>query len=390
MARKRKLDNQFIGLFLVAFGVFVIAMFFISYYLFTYVEPTSQYFQSYNKVISNELSDIIEEQKKMNEEFTKASKDKSFTLEKPYIKQNPYGLNPLSAMIIFNTEESVKTKITINGREVTTMDATTKHIVPVYGLYANFENEVTLELSDGNTKSYQIVTGPYNDDLGDIKLKRYVKKDQFLMVVGNTNKNDSNLRAFDSYGNLLLYLDLDYVNGVSYYKNRIYVSYSSANAFTNGLDTLKLEMDYLGQLYSISTNTDDINKKSNLDIDGPYIYQVYDLYTNYLTSYEFVEPYDYTVDTKGSRYNLSTIKDELLNAKSYDKKVNIYLNGDYINFDFKKDKYVMLIMVFKNSNYVKQYNITNSKMIKVKRDRDVSLYAYIDGTYYSLLTTLKN
>ena len=210
------------------------------------------------------------------------------------------------------------------------------------------------------------------------------------MVVGNTNKNDSNLRAFDSYGNLLLYLDLDYINGVSYYKNRIYVSYSVANTYTNSLDTLKLEMDYLGQIYSISTNTDDINKKSNLDIDGPYIYQTYDLFTNYLTSYDFVEPYDYTPDTKGSRYSLSSIKDELLNAKSYKNKVNIYLNGDYINFDFKKDKYVMLIMVFKNSSYVQQYNITNANMIKVKRDRDVSLYAYIDGTYYSLLTTLKN
>ena len=390
MARQRKREKQFIGLFLVAFLVFVIAMFFISYYVLTYVEPTNKYFQAYNKVINNELSDMVREQKKMNEEFAKAKKNKSFTFENPYIKQNPYGINPLSALIIFTTDENLKTKITINGNEVTTMEATKQHVVPVYGLYANFENEVTLELSDGSKRTYEIITAPYNDDLGDIRLNRYVKKNQFLMVVGDLNKNDSNLRGFDYYGNLLLYLDLDYINGVSYYKNRIYVSYNSANANTNGLETLKLEMDYLGQIYSISNKTDDINKKSNLDINGPYIYQTYDLYNNYLTTYDFVEPYDYTPNTEGNVYAISSMKEELDNAKAYDKKVNIYNNGNYVSFDFKEDKYVIVIMVFKDSNFVQQYTVTNKNMIKVRKDRDVSLYAYIDGKYYSLLTTLKN
>ena len=40
-----------------------------------------------------------------------------YTLEKPYIKLNPYLINPLSAVVAFRTEEETAVTVTIFGKE---------------------------------------------------------------------------------------------------------------------------------------------------------------------------------------------------------------------------------------------------------------------------------
>ena len=68
---------------------------------------------------------------------------------------NPFGNSPLTALILFETNNKVKPIITIKGKdELSTFthvfNSNRKHYLPVYGLYADCENEVVIEYMDGN------------------------------------------------------------------------------------------------------------------------------------------------------------------------------------------------------------------------------------------------
>ena len=66
-----------------------------------------------------------------------------YTLEKPYIKLNPYLINPLSAVVAFRTEEETAVTVTIFGKEnkgtiVHTFPRKKEHILPILGLYGGY------------------------------------------------------------------------------------------------------------------------------------------------------------------------------------------------------------------------------------------------------------
>ncbi len=71
---------------------------------------------------------------------------------------NPFGLAPLTAMCVFNTETACKVRYTIQGDipetsvSETTLSLSTKHQIPIWGLYPGKANSVHLELLDENNK----------------------------------------------------------------------------------------------------------------------------------------------------------------------------------------------------------------------------------------------
>ena len=50
-----------------SFILFAIAMVYVSYYVVNYVNTNNQYFKNYNKVVTNELANLIDKQKAMDE-----------------------------------------------------------------------------------------------------------------------------------------------------------------------------------------------------------------------------------------------------------------------------------------------------------------------------------
>lgn len=74
----------------------------------------------------------------------------------PLTVVNPYGMSPLTAVVLFQTEEPCKVRMTVEGHSDATdvtgdvTDVTTMHRVPVVGLYAGEMNNVTLTLLDAN------------------------------------------------------------------------------------------------------------------------------------------------------------------------------------------------------------------------------------------------
>ena len=81
----------------------------------------------------------------------KAPRSSKYTLTSPYVKVNPYGTSPLSALVTFKTSNNVKVTYTVVGKTDKTSITntvkggyTTSHQVPVVGLYADTTNTVKI------------------------------------------------------------------------------------------------------------------------------------------------------------------------------------------------------------------------------------------------------
>lgn len=76
-----------------------------------------------------------------------------FTFDHMFLIRNPYGESPLTALALFETEQSCQLRVTTKGKTrdtdyVVVLPAAKKHRVPIFGLYPNWENKVLIELLD--------------------------------------------------------------------------------------------------------------------------------------------------------------------------------------------------------------------------------------------------
>ena len=96
-------------------------------------------------------------EKEMLEEFEKGN----YTLENPMVKYNAYFINPLSAVVLFKTEEEVAVTVRVLGKtkEATiahTFPKAKTHILPVLGLYSDYENTIEIEAYRGHKTTLKI------------------------------------------------------------------------------------------------------------------------------------------------------------------------------------------------------------------------------------------
>lgn len=81
-----------------------------------------------------------------------------FTFETMLVVSNPYGLTPLCAVVLFETETDCYVRYTVRGKvpscdfTYTTERFVSRHRVPVFGLYAAGQNPVNMELLDADGK----------------------------------------------------------------------------------------------------------------------------------------------------------------------------------------------------------------------------------------------
>ncbi len=87
-----------------------------------------------------------------------------YTLENPLVVVNPYGTAPLSALVLFETEEEVSVDVVVKGKEASEniehsfRQEETDHVIPVYGLYGG-ANTVEITTSAGDSSEIAINTG---------------------------------------------------------------------------------------------------------------------------------------------------------------------------------------------------------------------------------------
>lgn len=176
----------------------------------------------------------------------------SYTAENPKIVLNPYDISPLSALLIFETKDLTSPTITITGKtqETTitnTFTSAKKHLIPVYGLYPDTNNEVLLTVN-GKTTKLLIQTEKLPDDF---ILPTSVEK---TGTIGNelffvTPSSKGYTAAYDSNGDVRWYLKGNFIWNIQKLKNGHLLLSSNRLInppyYTTGL----LEMDLLGKIY---------------------------------------------------------------------------------------------------------------------------------------------
>lgn len=108
---------------------------------------------------------IIERQYAAEQAFLAEFEAGSYTLTSPLVKLNPYEFCPLTAVVLFETPAASEATITVLGKEAEgnithRFPATKKHILPIYGLYADYENTVEIVLGNGEKSTIKIQTEP--------------------------------------------------------------------------------------------------------------------------------------------------------------------------------------------------------------------------------------
>lgn len=92
-------------------------------------------------------------------EIEKKFKVNGYTLDNSNIILNPYGNSPLTALILFETEQELDVKVTITGKDklttyTHTFSKTKEHYLPIYGLYADSNNKIIIECGNNKKEIY--------------------------------------------------------------------------------------------------------------------------------------------------------------------------------------------------------------------------------------------
>lgn len=212
---------------------------------------------------------------KQTKSYAKIVKSTTRTLNNAYVKVNPYGTSPLTALMIFKTDQVAKVTYTVVGKtDNTSITNTVKgykttHQVPIVGLYANYSNQVqvTLTYKDGTTeqKTFTIKTGKLPKNLRQTKIT-VSKSNKSKMQIGNNeltyiNKTSEEPFAVDADGNIRWYSTL--------YSRHTFVQLSNGHLLiqnrTNGNKgsyNVLSETDYLGRIYRRYRFSDKLGKSS--------------------------------------------------------------------------------------------------------------------------------
>ena len=192
---------------------------------------------------------LMTEQQELEKEFT----SKGYTLDNPNIIVDPYHNSPLTALVIFETEESLSPTVTIEGSdELTTytheFSKTKTHYLPIYGLYPDKENKVIIEC--GNDKQeITIKTDPLPEDF---ILPTSVEKEEDKLtndLYFFTPSSNGYTCAYDTNGDVRWYL----TNTATWEINRLengHLLVSTERVVNQPYYLTGLyEMDMLGKIY---------------------------------------------------------------------------------------------------------------------------------------------
>ena len=201
----------------------------------------------------NEVENVVSLMEKQIQDENKLEIS-GYTLDDPNVVLNPYEISPLTALVIFETDEEVSPEVTIHGdSDLTTYTHTfakgTEHYLPIYGLYAGRENKVTIKCGD-EEKELTIKTDELPDDF---ILPTSVKKDESKLsndLYFYTPSSSGYTAAYDVNGDVRWYLTESAIWEINRLDNgRLLVSterLAEVPYYSTGL----YEMDMLGKIYT--------------------------------------------------------------------------------------------------------------------------------------------
>lgn len=189
----------------------------------------------------------------------------NYSSDNPNVILDPYNISPLTAIVVFQTSDLSTATITVKGKDgdkdiTNTFLPSKTHILPIYGLYPDYENTVIIS-SSGEEKTLTIQTNPLPEDLKNGKSLDSDNENEFFFTTSENGKPV----GYDKNGNIRWYLNKNYKwdfmrlsNGHILMGNDHLMS---APYYSTGL----VEMDMLGKVYF------------EYNIPGGYHHDVYEL-----------------------------------------------------------------------------------------------------------------
>lgn len=199
------------------------------------------------KEVSYAITKTIKTQQAINEELEGYLNDENFTLENPKVILNPYKISPLSAIVIFSTNNKESYKVYINSVLFTNMESSKKHSIPIYGLLAETENVIKLVSSNNKEKEIIIKTDKANDiNKMEVNVSKGTLNDELYFFAGPMKTGAS---AYDKKGNLRWYLTERYTMDFEWLDNgHFLVGINEGSVHDRKIGFV--EMDYLGKIYN--------------------------------------------------------------------------------------------------------------------------------------------
>ncbi len=227
-------------------------------------EELAEIFQ--NDVITPE-DDVYSKQKEADLKIEEAMNNKKYTLDSPYVLENPYYISPLTALVIFQTDSEEAVTIEVNGQKQT-FEKSKKHAIPVYGLVAGKKNSVKIS-AGSKSKTLELDMTSIQDDL---KLNIETGKGTNLgndIYVFDT-PGDEGMFGFNTNGELVWRLTETFGLAITKLENG-HLLLSNTEYILSYSRTGLVEIDYLGKIYNV------------YDIEGGYHHDVVELENgNYL------------------------------------------------------------------------------------------------------------
>ena len=209
----------------------------------------------FNRLATNTLEveqtiSLVEKQGDLEDNFT----SERYTIDNPNIIVNPYEISPLTALVIFETDEEVSPTITVVGKDehstfTHTFDANTVHYLPIYGLYADTSNEVVISYGDVE-KRLEIKTEALPDDFimpTSVEAQKSMLDNELYFF---TPSSSGYTCAYDINGDVRWYLTINALWEINRLSNgHLMVSTErlvNSPYYMSGL----YEMDLLGKIYT--------------------------------------------------------------------------------------------------------------------------------------------
>lgn len=247
MENKKRKKNKTLLLILIPVLMVIGVSAILSVYVFNETENLDEYFKGTKQTA---VLTQVTDQQEVNDRLKNIADSTKYTLTNAYVELNPYEISPLSAIIIFQTKTKEEVEVYINNKLATTMEASKKHTIPIYGLYEDYDNIITLKTST-EEKDYTITTEKSDIayPLEVLEKSEKINKENIYFTVASY---ETWLTGWDVEGKLRFYLTVDNRMDVEWLDNGHFLIGTSQGQFAENFVGF-VEMDYLGKIYNYYT-----------------------------------------------------------------------------------------------------------------------------------------
>lgn len=167
-----------------------------------------------------------------------------YSIDNPNVIINPYGNSPLTAIVMFETEEYSNVELIIKSKNGTEdikykFDKDKYHIIPIYGLYADYNNTIVIK-SENKEKTINIKTDKLPDDF---KYRHEIVNKNFTFY------NSNYPYAIDSKGDVRWYLNRHYYGNITVFDNASIII--GSDRYDDDGNTVSFyKMNLLGKIYN--------------------------------------------------------------------------------------------------------------------------------------------